>query len=430
MNTRFVKKPTVTNFDRNFTTGFNPVFGNTIENREVVKLFPYYTNEVYQYYSTTSNNPNIIFKEIKQYNIGFPYKRFMISSNDAQNMFNMLKSSIINWSTEPYTTDESDFNHQFNYNGNLYYICDNESMNYDININVLIDYFIEFSRVKASRKSRTGVQFKSVFESWMTEDNYVKTVIKQALSIGPIDPRTLREGVYRAKISECPHEKSTFILALYRLLLGNIPNVRIFDACAGYGDRMLAAMALENIGRYVGVEPNSLSHLGFREMLELHGNNNFTMMNDYMPDAKIEGKFDFAYISPPSYDSEVYSDDKGQSVLMWSNREEWLVKFLFASLHKCWMLLDNFKYLVIQSILSKEINAYIRIKFEDATFLGAISVKTGSGRNKPMWIWVKNPNKYQLMNIPTVEQCRKRFSDKVLLDVCERKDEQYLNKVT
>ena len=45
--------------------------------------------------------------------------------------------------------------------------------------------------------------------------------------------------------------------------------------------------------------------------------------------------FEQVFLSPPSFTSEVYSEDKQQSVMMFPNEEDWDKGFLYPTIDAC-----------------------------------------------------------------------------------------------
>ena len=73
--------------------------------------------------------------------------------------------------------------------------------------------------------------------------------------------------------TECAHERLCFLSLVFSEIIkltNNMP-LRVFDACAGWGDRLIMSMVLK-AERYVGVEPNSKSNNGFNRAITLLGN--------------------------------------------------------------------------------------------------------------------------------------------------------------
>jgi hypothetical protein len=118
-----------------------------------------------------------------------------------------------------------------------------------------------------------------------------------------------------------------------------------WDMSAGYGGRMLGAIASGRVRKYIGTDPASLTFDGLREMaaelppmaeqlggepteIELHkiGSENF------VPD---RGSIQLALTSPPYYNSEHYSSEASQSFIKFRTPEAWLNGFLGATLSNC-----------------------------------------------------------------------------------------------
>lgn len=366
-------------------------------------------------------------KIIRANKVDFPYRRHQFDDLKVNLCFSDLKTKKVEWSRDKYSIREQSFKgtvfpHEFvrpikNRDGSITYqrpnyLYDKFSLSLDSTANSLTDYFTEPARVK----SRRSTSKYSPYDAWLKDDSYLRNIINHAKLLGKIDPYTLREGVYsQGKLySECANARPTFILALYRLFLNGVNYPYIFDPCAGHGDRLLAAIAYGNC-KYYGVDPNSNAHPGFLEMRKRFNSGDKMIANDYMPTAKHEVNYDLTFMSPPSYDSEVYSDDPGQSINLFKSRDEWLIGFLFKTIDVVWEGLKVNGYYLIQSILANEINSYIRLSKPDALFLGAVSVLTGCGRYKPIWIWTKKVGQFsQLLDIPSREDCMKSFSPELI----------------
>ena len=118
-----------------------------------------------------------------------------------------------------------------------------------------------------------------------------------------------------------------------------------WDMSAGYGGRMLGAIASGRVKTYIGTDPASLTYDGLTEMeaelplmaeqlgserttVELHkiGSENF------VPD---RGSIQLAFTSPPYFDAEHYSEEPTQSYIKFRTPEEWLNGFLGATLSNC-----------------------------------------------------------------------------------------------
>ena len=298
-----------------------------------------------------------------------------------------------------------------NFNKPEFYLYKNKQSDY-LDFEIITDYFIEPSRMKASRGESMSPE-----QEWIHDKNKFYTFLKNKKL--KINDYNLREAIYKLT-KEVSHEKVHFTSALFHLLNIKNKNLRIFDACAGWGDRYIASFIV-NAKRYIGVEPNENSREGFREMCETFGGDeNHKIYEDYMPQFNVTGKFDICFLSPPSYTSENYGDSDGQSVVLFPKRTEWTFNFLYQTISKCIHLLDDNSFLIVQSILIPEIFMYIQYKHPDLIFLGSISVQCSSTRNKPMWIWIQSKN-YNPQNLQKVTDWSSNFNP-IIKDVLENKN--------
>jgi GNAT superfamily N-acetyltransferase len=283
----------------------------------------------------------------------------------------------------------------------------------------LVDYFIEESRMQSSR---ARCRF-SPHEAWYRYEEYVRKAVAQVYhKYATLTPAELlrrlvardhavltelREALYQDKqVEECAHEKASFLKLLF-LELGIRPDHgRIFDGCAGWGDKLIAALAIP-AAYYLGVDPNESSQAGFQELVETlapvrlpevplaelqqrFGIRPLSMPDCVLPAAAAPGSFDVGFLSPPSFDSERYSTHEGQSLTRFPQEREWYLQFMFPTLERTWAMIRPGGFLVIQSILINRLAPFIEYRFADAFYCGAIAIEC-STRFKPMWIWSKLP---------------------------------------
>lgn len=112
----------------------------------------------------------------------------------------------------------------------------------------------------------------------------------------------------------------------------------IYDACCGFGGRLLGALSSKNNYRYVGCDPNTetiynLHRLGSyiedvtgrTDSYELHcvGSEDF---------CGPENSIDFMFTSPPYFDLEVYSDEPTQCYNKFPVLEDWLEGYVRATI--------------------------------------------------------------------------------------------------
>ena len=263
------------------------------------------------------------------------------------------------------------------------------------NIDLLVDYFTEESRIKAQKNKDEPSLYTYYHEKDLLKDA-IKWLQKhnKKITLG-----TLRDSFYEFKmIYNASPESTIFYILLWKQLYPNktydeFSSMHVLDGAGGYGTRLLASIVLNM--HYIGVEPNTMSTAGFKEMIDMFGDSKKQIMyEDGLPNAEgvnsiKNNTMDIVMFSPPMYDGEIYSNDDKQSTNMFKDYNTWKNKFLYESLRILWSKLSIGGFIVFQSIRYNLIRELIEKEFKDAKFLGVISRKTYSGRFKPNWIWTK-----------------------------------------
>lgn len=134
-------------------------------------------------------------------------------------------------------------------------------------------------------------------------------------------------------------EVGTFRPSLMYLFVRFISAKKVLDPCAGWGDRLIGAMAAK-VDTYVSVDPQTPLHIRydqiwnyFRKCTGLPLTETFKHFDsafEDMQDSELEkyGPYDLVLTSPPYFDLEVYSDDSRQSIVRYKDLETWYHKFL------------------------------------------------------------------------------------------------------
>jgi len=132
-----------------------------------------------------------------------------------------------------------------------------------------------------------------------------------------------------------------------------------WDMCAGFGGRLLGALASRRVKRYIGTDPSRRTYEGlcrlredylfWREKgllpsrtkeIELHQIGS----EDFRPEP---GSVDLCFTSPPYFDTERYSDEETQSYVKFPTPREWLEGFLGQTLENCRIALKESGRLII-----------------------------------------------------------------------------------
>jgi hypothetical protein len=138
--------------------------------------------------------------------------------------------------------------------------------------------------------------------------------------------------------------RPTAASALYRRFLPASGGV-VWDMSAGFGGRLLGALACPRVKKYIGTDPATITMAGLREMreellpmaralgrspldVELHQCGS----EDFVPEPS---SLDLCLTSPPYLGHEKYSAELTQSYLKFPTKEEWLHGFLGGTLLNC-----------------------------------------------------------------------------------------------
>ena len=114
-----------------------------------------------------------------------------------------------------------------------------------------------------------------------------------------------------------------------KMVVTNLGAKRVLDPCAGWGGRMMGAVAAG--AEYVAFEPNTETYNGLLKLIEFLGIGDKVRI---IKDSALEmdkydiGEFDLILTSPPYFDLEVYSHEDTQSIKGCDTYRMWVDKFL------------------------------------------------------------------------------------------------------
>ena len=134
--------------------------------------------------------------------------------------------------------------------------------------------------------------------------------------------------------------------SLYRLFCEEGDTV--WDMSCGWGGRLLGSIK-RNIN-YIGTDPNTTTMKGLKEMAKTFGRKtrSYELLTigseEYKPK---KNSLDFAFTSPPYFDTEKYSNEKTQSYLKYSNISTWKEKFLRKTIDNVYRGLKNNKFMAL-----------------------------------------------------------------------------------
>lgn len=125
-------------------------------------------------------------------------------------------------------------------------------------------------------------------------------------------------------------------------------NARVLDPCAGWGGRMMGFAATGLGGEYFATDPSTKTYKGLLELKSfLQSAQNISEVeikihNQPFEDIEVpQDYFDFAFTSPPYFDTEIYSDEETQAYKRYNTIEEFNNKFLLELVRKVFSTLKQ-----------------------------------------------------------------------------------------
>lgn len=147
----------------------------------------------------------------------------------------------------------------------------------------------------------------------------------------PIPPGFFGELTLSRNTQQCSNFRPGFACLLYRRFCEQ--GATVLDTSTGYGGRLVGFVASMVRGRYIGIDPNTVTHqgnlalaaaLGVSDRVELHN-----VAAEDFNSSILDGRCDFSFTSPPYFSKEHYSDESTQSWVRYGHSfEAWVSGFL------------------------------------------------------------------------------------------------------
>lgn len=330
-------------------------------------------------------------------NLDYPYRKYFATDDDLAAAMSNIRDAKLEIKELKFNIpmlNLQDNEMTFNNNGNIsQWVIDDPSDDFN-EVGFVSDYFNHSCRVQCKRYNEklTPIQF------WSRNKRKVISLCEKWY--GKLTWHNIEETMYRL-CKGC----TTFRPKLLSSFINEYKPESILDISSGWGDRLVAAIATRTT--YLGCDPNSCLHPGYKQMIKQLGDNEklpngdpkYKVLHDKFQDCKIPAgrMFDMVFTSPPYFDVEVYSHEDTQSIKEFTSVDAWFNGFLKPSLDKAW------SHLNINGLLVLHINNtpgkpdyVVRMRdyvntYADAEYLGIIGkVTSGEGsKARPIWIWKK-----------------------------------------
>ena len=277
---------------------------------------------------------------------------------------------------------------------------------------VVTDYFQEEARLSAVvRGSR-----ESPLSDWRSgagAERAAARILLRSPSGGnngarrPLDPHELREALWECgqeNRASTPQECTMFKATLARTVYDLFGARDVLDFSAGWGDRLVGALAARTVEAYLGVDPNAALRAGheaiaarFAPAAGKDAARFAVLYEPFQTCALPAGRtFDLVFTSPPYFTKEIYTAAPGQSVSDFPDFPSWVTRFFFAALAKAWGALAAGGHMAIHitdvkdaPCLCEMMALYVLARLPGAAYLGMIGSLGDRGIIRPIWVWRK-----------------------------------------
>lgn len=263
-------------------------------------------------------------------------------------------------------------------------------------MDALTDVFTEPARLSARYYDRQSVLDLWANDALLRHQVYLDAIRCPDPRSNSVNAHAVREAAFQSKgMRECTQFKATLAKAVYL----HFKATRVLDFSAGWGDRLVAALATPAVVKYHAVDPNPALAEGHAAMIARWNDQGRDFIVSCKPAEKalFSGTFDLVFTSPPFWKVETYTDAPGQSTQGRNTLSAWLCEFLFPTLAKAWDALDDNGHLVLhlndgQYLICHVTVLYCVARLARCDYLGIMGSRGANGAIRPMWVFAKRPD--------------------------------------
>ncbi len=271
------------------------------------------------------------------------------------------------------------------YNGKSMYIIIEDKWEDNIELNNLTDYFSQKERIKCN------------FKNNISPLEYYKQNKKELESYYPSNLIEYNKFV-DIMFNKCKF-CNNFRISVCLTVLNMFKPKKWLDISAGWGDRLISAILYSNYNKdfqtYLAADPNPRLQKYYNKIIKTFhkSKDNFKVIQDGFEYIDINDKFDLVFTSPPFFDTEIYSNDKHDSLTRLNTMKDWYNNFLLVSIKKSINYLLNGGYMILYIELYDKVYNIKRLINDVSKYLEYIGVfyyiDTNSGKPRSFYVWKK-----------------------------------------
>lgn len=283
------------------------------------------------------------------------------------------------------------------------------------------DYYIQMNNIgndasdffQRDNRMRCGTfKFDSPYKTWTNYKklNYALNAL-WSMKVPEVNPNSLFNCLALRQYAASQFRVSA-AKTIYELFNAKI----ILDTSSGWGDRFAGFSAANCTEYYLGIDPNTKLHKGYKEQRKFYGTGKKSTFlcapaeNVILP----RNTFDLMFTSPPYFETERYSEEETQSWKNYKTLDKWRNDFLYKLLKNVWKSLKPGGYLAINIAdlgvsykdrnICDQMNDYIKT-LPGANYVGNIGFRLATRPNtsidkringtpsifiEPIWCWRKS----------------------------------------
>lgn len=334
----------------------------------------------------------------------FPFKKTYIKKTINELFINLKNyDDSLHTVDKFYLSNNKYFTHNIidgKYKNKYRLFINDDSYTYD-NINILSDYFSEKCRIKCKRHY-TQYTPEDAFYNDIIRTRLIDNIIKRNQEV---NNESLREELYKF-YPECSNFRLTISLSIIKYFNGT----RILDISAGWGDRLISALAYNKLEYYHGFDPSKCMEKYYDKIIKTlcdSPDDYYKYKIESIPfeNAILVYKYNLIMTSPPYFDLEVYeTNNNNQSIdSAKGSLKVWFYDYLLVWLQKAWDVLDYNGHMVINiedkidknsannKLYVEAMVAYVSGYFNNCKYQGVIGLtnKGNNNRISPLFVWKK-----------------------------------------
>ena len=230
------------------------------------------------------------------------------------------------------------------------------------------------------------VRTPSGYNTWQTVKG-IKTIVRAFFTLEKVLTKVDLQSIRMATTLR-KYVASQFKPSVAKSFYDMFESKNILDFSAGWGDRLAGFYACDNTKNYVGIDPNTNNHEGYKRQVEFYKKHQTFFEDekrvDLIPEpaedvdySEYTNHFDTIFTSPPYFNTEKYSDEDTQSYIRYKKIDDWNENFLHKALGKMIPTLKEGGILAVNiaDVFNAPINDYVEITNPMNDFLKSKGLK-------------------------------------------------------